>query len=340
LSSLTSADKDFLKGTTINGSLYLSSLTSADKDFLKGTTINGSLDLSSLTSADKDFLKGTTINGYLDLSSLTSADKDFLKGTTINGSLYLRSLTSADKDFLKGTTINGSLYLMSLTSADKDFLKGTTINGYLDLMSLTSADKDFLKGTTINGSLYLMSLTSADKDFLKGTTINGYLDLMSLTSADKDFLDKNISKLKNGYNEKLGYCFFDGILSKVLSVHKREEYTIYKTPFEFISQKGDYTAHAKTIKKSVEDLEFKIISEQLKNEPINPNTEITVKYYRLITGACDGGVRGWMQNNNIPFKIVEDNTVEETPIKAKDLLPILEKRKAYGYEKFKSLVNF
>ncbi len=51
---------------TINGSLYLSSLTSADKDFLKGTTINGSLYLSSLTSADKDFLKGTTINGTLD----------------------------------------------------------------------------------------------------------------------------------------------------------------------------------------------------------------------------------------------------------------------------------
>src|SRR5690606_28517857 len=73
---------------TINGYLDLRSLTSADKDFLKGTTINGSLDLRSLTSADKDFLKGTTINGYLDLSSLTSADKDFLKGTTINGSLY------------------------------------------------------------------------------------------------------------------------------------------------------------------------------------------------------------------------------------------------------------
>ncbi len=69
---------------TINGSLYLSSLTSANKDFLKGTTINGYLSLSSLTSADKDFLKGTTINGYLSLSSLTSADKDFLKGTTID----------------------------------------------------------------------------------------------------------------------------------------------------------------------------------------------------------------------------------------------------------------
>ena len=171
-------------------------------------------------------------------------------------------------------------------------------------------------------------------------TINGYLDLRSLTSADKDFLKENVMRLVSGYNKKVGYCFFDGILSKVLSVHTRKEYTIYKTPFDFISQKGNYTAHAKTIKKSVEDLEFKIISEKLKNEPINEDTLVTVKYYRLITGACDGGVRMWMQNNNIPFKVVGKDTLEETPIKAKDLLPILEKRKDYGYEKFKSLVTF
>ena len=237
-------------------------------------------------------------------------------------------------------TINGYLDLRSLTSADKDFLKGTTINGYLDLSSLTSADKDFLKGTTINGSLDLNSLTSADKDFLKGTTINGYLDLNSLTSADKDFLNKNVKKLKEGYNKKEGYCYFDGILSKVLSVHQRSGYTIYKTPFEFIAEKGSKTAHGKTIKKAVSDLEFKFIAEKLKSEPIKEDTEFTVKYYRLLTGACDSGCRSWMKNNNIPFKVVGEDTVEEKPIKAKDLLPILEKSNAYGFEKFKSLITF
>ena len=60
---------------TINGILDLRSLTSCDKDFLKGTTINGILDLESLTSCDKDFLLGTTINGTLYLESLTSCDK-------------------------------------------------------------------------------------------------------------------------------------------------------------------------------------------------------------------------------------------------------------------------
>jgi len=237
---------------------------------------------------------------------------------TINGSLYLRSLTTADKDFLKGTTINGSLYLSSLTTADKDFLKGTTINGYLYLSSLTTADKDFLKGTTINGSLYLSSLTTADKDFLK----------------------VNVKKLKVGYNKVRKNCFFDGILSKVISISEKRGYTIYTTPCNYIAKKGRFTAHGQTVKKAIQDLEFKIISEKSKNEPINENTLITVKYYRLLTGACDSGCRIWLQQNDISFKIIDGETVEEKPIKAKDLFLILEKSNAYGFEKFKSLITF
>ena len=184
------------------------------------------------------------------------------------------------------------------------------------------------------------SLTSADKDFLKSTTINGSLDLESLTSADKDFLKSNVNSLQNGYNRKGGYCFFDGILSKVLSVHVRKEYTLYKTPFEFIAQKNSYTAHAKSIKKAIADLEFKIISEKLKNEPIEEFTHFTVKYYRLLTGACDLGCQDFMKRNGIEFKIENGETVEVEPILAKDLIPILEKSNAYGIDKIKSLITF
>jgi len=272
----------------------------------------------------------STINGYLNLNSLTAVHKDFLKETTINGDLDLRSLTAVDKDFLKETTINGNLYLDSLTAVDKDFLKGTTINGYLDLYSLTSVPKDFLKGTTINGSLDLRSLTAVDKDFLKGTTINGYLDLYSLTAVDKDQLNKNVNKLKEGYNKEKGYCFFDGILSKVLSVKKTKDYTIYTTPFEYIAQKNNKTAHGKTVKKAIADLEFKFIAEKLKKEPIKEDTLITNQYYRLVTGACESGIESWRKNNNI----------KQDSLKAVDLLPILEETAAYGLDKFKELVSF
>jgi protein tyrosine/serine phosphatase len=314
---------------TINGSLCLNSLTNADKDFLKGTTINGYLYLNSLTNSDKDFLKGTTINGSLCLNSLTNADKDFLKGTTINGSLYLNSLTNADKDFLKGTTINGYLNLSGLTNADKDFLKGTTINGSLYLSGLTNADKDFLKGTTINGSLYLSGLTNADKDFLKGTTINGSLYLNSFTNTDKEILKNNITKLKRGFYQERNCCYFDGILTKVVSVKEVKEYTIYTTTIGFIAEKGNYTAHGETIKKAIQDLQFKIIAEKLRKDPIMPDTKITIQYYRIVTGACEMGAKSFQQQHDLKDEYL-----------AKDLLPILEKHGAYGVENFKKLINW
>jgi hypothetical protein len=202
---------------------------------------------------------------------------------------------------------------------------------------LTSADKDFLKGTTINGSLDLSSLTSADKDFLKGTTINGSLYLSSLTSADKDFLKGNVIKLQEGYNKKQGYCFFDRILSKVISVHTRKEYTLYKTPFEFIAQKDNYTAHGKTIKKAISDLEYKIVAEKLKHDPIKEDTIITIQYYHIITGACDSGMLSWIDK---VFNEKQKAKVLSKGIKAKELLPILKVNGAYGLEKFESLINF
>ena len=125
-----------------------------------------------------------------------------------------------------------------------------------------------------------------------------------------------------------------------MKISKKKDYIIYETPFEFVAQKGNYTAHGKTVKKAISDLEFKIISEKLKNEPIEQNTEFTVKKYRLITGACDSGCRLFMNRNNIPYKVIDNETVELKPIKAKDLLPILEKSNAYGIDKIKSLINF
>jgi hypothetical protein len=328
LNSLKAADKDFLKDTTINGYLSLNSIQAADKDFLKDTTINGGLSLNSIQAADKDFLKDTTINGGLYLNSLQAADKDFLKDTTINGYLYLDSLKAADKDFLKDTTINGYLYLASLKAADKDFLKDTTINGGLYLNSLKAADKDFLKDTTINGGLSLDSLQAADKDFLKDTTINGGLSLDSLQAADRVILRSNVKQLQRGYNAKKGYCYFDGILTKVTSVSTKNGYTIYTTPIGYVAEKGEYTAHAKSIKEAISDIAYKEMQEQMAKEPLSMESDVNVERYRAITGACKEGVRMWMQSNGVDVE----------SIKVKDLLPLLEKTSAYGVDKFKSLI--
>jgi hypothetical protein len=98
----------------------------------------------------------------------------------------------------------------------------------------------------------------------------------------------------------------------------------------YVAEKDNFFAHGNDIKKAISDLQFKIVADKLKKEPIHEDTEITVNHYRLITGACELGVKSWMEQNNI--------TVES--IKAKDLLPILKKTNAYGLERFQNLITF
>ena len=98
----------------------------------------------------------------------------------------------------------------------------------------------------------------------------------------------------------------------------------------FLVTKEGFSAHGEKLKKAISDLQFKIAAEKLKNEPIYPDTIVSVQHYRTVTGACELGCRQWKEQNNI--------TVDEMP--AKELLPLLEKTNAYGVQKFKSLLKF
>ena len=114
--------------------------------------------------------------------------------------------------------------------------------------------------------------------------------------------------------------------------------------YNYVAEKDGFTAHGSTIKSAISDVQFKIASEKLKNQPIYEDTPITVQHYRLITGACDIGCRQFMEDNNILFKVedegtINEKTIEKEPILAKDLLPLLEKKGAYGLNKFKQLLQ-
>jgi hypothetical protein len=156
------------------------------------------------------------------------------------------------------------------------------------------------------------------------------------------------------YNVKCvdGYCFF-GESSKRL-----KEFCIYKG-YNFVSiakgkiqrddcflaQKGEFYAHGYTVKKAISDLNFKILANKLKKEPINENTLLDVMHYRMLTGACDLGCRDFLTKNNMPFIVKNDDTIfcdknhKPTKITAKELLPLLEKSNAYGLDRLKSLLN-
>ena len=302
----------------------------------------GYLYLGSLTSIPDTF--NPTVGGSLDLRSLTSIPDTF--NPTVGGSLYLRSLTSIPDTF--NPTVGGYLDLGSLTSIPDTF--NPTVGGSLDLRSLTSIPDTF--NPTVGGSLYLRSLTSIPDTF--NPTVGGYLDLGSLTSIPDTFnptvggslylgsgLVANHTPLNNRLLSWQGgkYVAADGICTEVLS-KKGRVFTVKKIGSEKISylvSDGKTHAHGETVEQARSDYRFKLIAAKLKNDPIKADTIITIPYYRAVTGACEFGVRQWVDS---VFSEKEKATILKNGIKAVDLLPLLKKNSAFGLGKFESLLAF
>jgi len=147
------------------------------------------------------------------------------------------------------------------------------------------------------------------------------------------FFDKKEHKVIN--ND--GLCFYvtNERTSKGIKIYSGyHNVTIFdslvQTDSSFVVEKDGFSAHGENLKKAISDLQFKVVSEKLKKEPINAETIITDQYYRIVTGACEFGVKQWRQQNGIT----------QEKITAKELLPILERTNAYGFTQFKKLINF
>ena len=134
---------------------------------------------------------------------------------------------------------------------------------------------------------------------------------------------------------------FDSYPAIITSEHKLEEFTIFKgynveeifsktKNYYFVAEKDNFFSHGETIKKAIEDLNFKISREKLAKEPIYMDTLMSIARYRAITGSCQLGVENWMKKNNIK---------ETDKLTVKELLPILEKTNAYGLSKFKEAIK-
>ena len=185
----------------------------------------------------------------------------------------------------------------------------------------------------------MRSLTSIPEGF--NPTVGGYL----VTKNERKRINTNVKLIsinKNFFWDKNGkkYAKIDGIFCEIINQKEttinESKYVIYNAKkinkdesFVIVNQ-GLYYSHGKDVKIAFEDLQFKIASEKLKKEPITKDTMIDIKYYRIITGACEMGCQSWIKENNI----------KESEIRADKLYEILEKTNAYGFEKFKQLVTF
>ena len=231
----------------------------------------------------------------------------------------------AEAQFYGKEEIKVSLYPPSVTSIPEGF--NPTVGGGLYLGSVTSIPEGF--NPTVGGSLDLDSVTSIPEGF--NPTVGGSLDLRSVTSIPEGFNRNNLPKPQ--YPLIWNGCILaDGILKKL--VHQRGNNfklrDLVGTDESYLVSDGNGTfAHGETLKKAKEDLRYKLAAEKLKKEPIRPDTIVTVQHYRIITGACEAGCRDWMKRNGIT----------KDRMRADELLPLLQKSNAYGYESFKRLMT-
>ena len=253
---------------------------------------------------------------------------------------FLKKYGITEDQFSGKVKIEGDLYLSSLTSLPEGF--APTVGGDLDLRSLTSLPEGF--APTVGGGLDLRSLTSLPEGF--APTVGGGL----YWKYNSKHIGANVPPIppvppvnRNFFwnVEEKKYAKIDGIFCEI--TNKKEDnfsgetYTVYggkkvnKDEYFFVVNCGSFYAHGTDLRKAYDDLQFKMIAERLKKEPINADTIISVRYYRIVTGACEMGCKNWLSQNNL---------TESTEMKASELLPLLKKTDAYGYERFKKLVTF
>ena len=200
-----------------------------------------------------------------------------------------------------------------------------TTSGYIELRENAKAEFPVL---TTSGNIDLSENAKAEFPVL---TTSGYIEL------------RENAKLIHPKTKNLNYKAVDNTMFviesektskgiKILSGYVLKEFKNKSLVKEvcYVAEKDNFFAHGENLKKAITDLQFKLVSEKLKKEPIKKDTIITVQYYRLITGACEMGVKSWMQSNGI----------KKESYKASELLPLLEKTNAYGLERFKQLITF
>lgn len=180
-------------------------------------------------------------------------------------------------------------------------------------------------GLTVGGNLFIIDtpIKSLPKNmivgknlYIKGTliqslpedsTIGGTIFIENSYVNNIDNINKNIPDILEWGNGKYIKC--DGISSAVIS-HKGNVYKLKSVGIDYTGKEWIYYlvgdgngkwAHGKTIKEAKRDLIYKI-SNRDKSKYKNLNLDSVLSYeeaiecYRVITGACEYGTRGFIEN--------------------------------------------
>ncbi|MDR2274318.1 MAG: hypothetical protein LBF27_25650 [Sphingobacterium sp.] len=215
--------------------------------------------------------------------------------------------------------VSGSIYVSENATLTAPAL--TEVSGYIDVRQ--------------NATLTAPALTKSGSIDVRQ---NATLTIPQTKGLNYISVDRTLFVIEKEKTSK-GIKIYTGYVITSISDGKANKNNCY------VAEKDNFFAHGDTVKKAIGDLNFKIVAEKLKNDPIKADTLFTVERYRIVTGACDLGCRDFMTRFAIPYTVEKDihgndKTVESEPMRADKLLPLLRQSNAYGVEKFESLIDF
>jgi hypothetical protein len=134
--------------------------------------------------------------------------------------------------------------------------------------------------------------------------------------------------------------YFDGYLSVTDKTYTVNDITMHKCRYfggsfdkHYIAEKGDYVAHGNTPRKAINDLNFKILSENFEiDEVVNlikQTGRINKNQYRLLTGACSMGVDKFIKQN--------EKFIKNDQMKLDDMIKMTKNH--YGHSRIVELFN-
>ena len=246
--------------------------------------------------------------------------------------------------------VDGKFVNKTVTSvADNCFFNLPSLRA-VSLPKVEKIGSDCFRSNQALTEVNLPALTTAGSDCFSYNQALTEVNLPALTTAGSDcfsynqaLTEVNLGSITLQVKDVDGYCF---VVEQTKSTKGIKIYSGYNLvnidntkiirENSFVAEKDNFYAHGETVKKAISDVQFKIVAEKLKNEPILPDTVITINHYRLITGACEMGVNSWMERT---FDANERKSIADKGIKASDLFPILKRSNAYGFDRFNALMQ-
>ena len=271
--------------------------------------VGGSIDARGADTKSA-FPKLTSVGGSIDASGADTKSA-FPKLTSVGGSI---DASGADTKFAfpKLTSVGGSIYARGADTKSA-FPKLTSVGGYI-YASGADTKSAFPKLTSVGGS------------------IDASGDWSGVKSNDTEAPNRCRAMLLSAF-AAAGFSFADGILARIVSQRGPVSRVIVcgQTKVSYLVTDGEAFSHGKTLSEARDGLMYKIGNRDTTEfKAWKLDLEVTkrdaIRAYRTITGACEPGVRAWMNQRQTPEKITVAGIIKITA-------------GAYGADMFKAFFN-